>query len=69
MPTGTDNPNPATKLPEICCPVCHLYQLYRGKNHTQCIHCGRPIDLRQLQPKLGVKKGAEVSLPKAEARS
>jgi hypothetical protein len=55
MSTETNHPNPAAKLPEICCPVCHLYQLYRGKAHTKCIHCGRPLDFRQPQPKSRVQ--------------
>jgi hypothetical protein len=54
MSTETNHPKPA-KLPEICCQKCHLYQLYRGKAHTKCIHCGRPLVLRQPPPKVGAQ--------------
>jgi hypothetical protein len=55
MPVETNNPS-AAKLPEICCPKCHLYQLYRGNAHTKCIHCGRPLVLRQPPPKSRLQK-------------
>jgi hypothetical protein len=55
MPTESDNPKPA-KLPEICCPKCHLYQLYPGNVHTKCIHCGSQLVVSHLRPKL-VQKG------------
>jgi hypothetical protein len=45
------------KLPEICCPKCHLYQLYRGKAHTKCIHCGSQLVISHLRPKLVQKRG------------
>ena len=55
MPTKSDNPKPA-KLPEICCPKCHLYQLYPVNVHTKCIHCGSQLGVSHLRPKL-VQKG------------
>ena len=64
MSTEPNQPNLAAKLPEICCPAWHLYQLYRGKDHTKCIHCGRPLDLSQPRPKLGVEKRGISDIPK-----
>jgi hypothetical protein len=65
MPTETNDSKPAAKLPEICCPKCHLYQLYRGKGHTKCIHCGSPLILSQLPPKLGVPNRSISDLPES----
>jgi hypothetical protein len=56
MPIENENPKQAAKIPEICCPKCHLYQLYRGKAQTKCIHCGSRLIFSQLPPKLGVQK-------------
>jgi rRNA maturation protein Nop10 len=55
MPTEINNPNSQAKLPEVCCQRCHLYQLYRGKAHTKCIHCGSRLVVNQIPTKFRVQ--------------
>ena len=35
---------------KIYCEVCNLSQHYHGNDHTRCIHCRTPLDLRKLKP-------------------